>query len=98
VAVFRLGQVALGTLGLWQILGPVWAVAALALLILMRFTIPVRIGVFLAAVYLWHLPWIAGLLLAAPRLPLMLPGLIATALARVRHPRPVWPRIDGARA
>ena len=90
VALFRLGQVVLGTIGLWQLLGPFWAVAGLAALILLHLTIPLRIGIVLAAVYLWGLPWIVALLLAAPRLPLMLPGLIAMALARVRHPRPVW--------
>lgn len=96
LAVFRLGRVVLGTIGLWQLLGPVWAVAGLAALILLRFTLPVRIGVVLAAVYLWSLPWIAALLLAAPRILLMLPGLISTALARLRHPRPVWRGIDSA--
>lgn len=96
LAVFRLGRVVLGTIGLWQLLGPVWAVAGLAALILLRFTLPVRIGVVLAAVYLWSLPWMAALLLAAPRILLMLPGLISTALARLRHPRPVWRGIDSA--
>jgi len=62
LAVFRLGRVVLGTIGLWQLLGPVWAVAGLAALILLRFTLPVRIGVVLAAVYLWSLPWMAALL------------------------------------
>jgi hypothetical protein len=98
LAVFRLGQVVVGVFGLWQLLGPVWAVAGLAALVLLRFTIPIRIGVFLAAVYLWALPWIVALLLAAPRLPLMLPGLVSTALSRLRHPRPVWRSIDGSSA
>ena len=98
VAVFRLGQVVLGTIGLWQLLGPAWAVVGLATLVLWRFTIPLRIGVVLAAVYLWTLPWIAALLLAAPRIPLMVPGLISMALARLRHPRPVWRGIDSAGA
>jgi hypothetical protein len=98
LAVFRLGRAAFGIFGLWQVLGPFWAVAGLAALVVLRFTIPVRIGVVLAAVYLWAVPWTAALLLAAPRIPLMLPGLISTALARLRHPRPVWRRIDGASA
>jgi hypothetical protein len=68
----------------------------LAALILLRLTILVRIGVLLAAAYLWALPWVVALLLAAPRIPLMLPGLISTALGRLRHPRPVWRGIDGA--
>jgi len=96
LAVFRAGRVVLGVFGLWQLLGPVCAVAGLAALVLLRFTIPIRIGVVLAAAYLWELPWIVALLLAAPRIPLMLPGLISTALARVRHRRPIWRSFDGA--
>ncbi len=96
LAVFRLGRVVLGTIGLWQLMGPTWAVAGLASLILLRLTILVRIGVVLAAADIWALPWIVALLLAAPRIPLMLPGLVSTALARLRHPRPVWRGIDGA--
>jgi hypothetical protein len=98
LAVFRIGRAILGVFGLWQLLGPVWAIAGVAALVLLRFTIPVRIGVVLAAVYLWGLPWIVALLLAAPRIPLMVPGLISMALARVRHPRPVWRGFDSARA
>jgi hypothetical protein len=98
LAVFRLGRAVLGIFGLWQVLGPAWAAAGLAALVVLRFTIPVRVGVVLAAVYLWAVPWLAALLLAAPRIPLMLPGLLSTALARLRHPRPVWRRIDGASA
>jgi len=97
VAVFRLGQVVLGTVGLWQLVGPVWAAAGLAALLL-RLTIPLRIGVVLAGVYLWSLPWVAALLLAAPRIPLMLPGLISLGIARLRHPPPVWGGIDRAGA
>ena len=98
LALFRLGRAAIGIMGLWKLLGPAWAVAGLAALVLLRVTIPVRIGVVLAAVYLWAMPWTAALLLAVPRVPLMLPGLISTALARLRHPRPVWRSVDGASA
>lgn len=98
LALFRLGRAAFGIMGLWKVLGPAWAVAGLAALVLLRFTLPVRIGVVLAAVYAWYLPWTAALLLAAPQVPLMLPGLIATALARLRHRRPDWRSFDGASA
>jgi hypothetical protein len=96
LAIFRVGRLILGTVGLWQVLGPPWAIAGLAALVLLRLTIPIRVGVVLAVIYLWGLPWIVALLLAAPRLPLMLPGLISMALARVRHPPPVWRAIDSA--
>jgi hypothetical protein len=90
LAAFRLGCFVLGTVGLWHILGPAWALLGVASVLLLRFTLPIRIGVFLAAFYLWSLPWYVALILAAPRLLLMLPGLISTGLARMRHPRPVW--------
>lgn len=96
LAAFRLGCFVLGTVGLWKILGPAWGLLGAAALLLLRFTVPVRIGVFLAAFYLWSLPWYAALILAAPRLILMLPALISTGLARLRHPRPVWRAIGSA--
>ena len=33
---------------------------------------------------------VAALLFAAPRVVLMIPGLLATVLAKWRHPRPLW--------
>jgi hypothetical protein len=96
LAAWRLGCFVLGIVGLWRILGPAWALLGAASLLLLSFTLPVRLGVFLAALRLWSLPWYAALLLAAPRLLLLLPGLIATAVARLRHPPPVWRDIGTA--
>lgn len=89
LAVFRLGRVVLGATALWMIAGPPWSLLALAALLL-RWTLPLRLGVFLGAVLLWHWPWFTGLLLAAPRPFLMLPGYVSTRLAMHRHPRPLW--------
>jgi hypothetical protein len=91
LALFRLGRFALGVWGLAVELGPLWALAAALLAVGWRAWLPLRIGVFLGAMALWHWPWFAALALAAPRLLLMLPGLIASALARLRHPRARWP-------
>jgi hypothetical protein len=90
LAVFRLGRFVLGTLGLWVVLGPPWAVLGVAALLLFRISAPIRIGALLGATSLLGWPWVVALVLAAPRLWLVLPGLISTLLARRRHPRPLW--------
>jgi hypothetical protein len=97
LAAFRIGRFALGAMGLWVDLGPVWAVAGVAALVLFGFSIPIRIGAFLGAVSLLGWPWLVALIVAAPRLWLMLPGLISTQLARWRHPRPLWRGVGTAK-
>jgi hypothetical protein len=91
LVLFRLGRFALGVFGLWIEVGAFWALAAAAFSLATQLWLPLRIGVFIAAVALWHWPWIAALALAAPRALLILPGLIAYGLARLRHPRARWP-------
>jgi hypothetical protein len=85
----------LAVLAMAVAIGTVWAiVATLALLLAgLRFTgllWPLRMAVFFGAMVLWHWPLPAALVIAAPRLFLMLPGLVATFLASKRHPRPRW--------
>jgi hypothetical protein len=89
-------RVLLLTLLIAKSLGWIAAVLGLALLLLFRGSVLVRIGAFLGALWLWHWPLIAALLLAAPRLFTMLPGAIATLLARIRHPRPLWSPLPAA--
>jgi hypothetical protein len=84
LAAFRVARLVIGTIGLQHELGIAWAV------ILFRFTPLIRVGAFLAAVSLWRWPWFAALIFAAPRIALVLPGLVASGLAQWRHPRPVW--------
>ena len=80
----------LAVLALAVAVGTGWAlVAALALLLAGLFW-PLRLAVFFGALELWHWPLPAALVIAAPRLVLMLPGLVSTYLASKRHPRPRW--------
>jgi hypothetical protein len=74
-----------------EILLAILAVAVLAVLPWRPCTVPLRIVAFLGALGPWHWPWFAAALLVAPRLPLLLPGLLSTLLASWRHPRPSWP-------
>jgi hypothetical protein len=96
-AAWCLGRAALGAAGLWLAAGAVWAVLAMAALVLFRFALPLRIGVVLGTITLLGWPWYVGVLLAAPRPFLMLPGYVSMLLARLRHPRPLWPSIPSRR-
>jgi len=96
LAAFRAMRFVIGVIGLQQQLGVTCAVIGAACLLLLRFTPPIRIGAFLAAMSLWRWPWYAALILAAPRVLLVLPGLVSTFLAERRHPRPIWPSVRAA--
>ncbi len=87
---FRLARAAVALVGLAAWLGDAWAVLIVALAAAARLHWVLRLAAFLTLLLLWRWPWWAALLLAVPRLLLVLPGLINTAVARVRHPRPRW--------
>jgi hypothetical protein len=88
---YRLARAIVAFLGLASWLGSAWALAILVLAVAFRLHWVLRAAAFLALLLLWHWPWWVALPLAMPRAVLMLPGLISTAVARRRHPRPVWP-------
>jgi hypothetical protein len=94
---WRVARVWIGVLGLAQLLGLPWAVIAIAALVLTDATIPVRLCAAVGAVMVWHWPVAAAVIFAAPRLVLVLPGVISTWLADRRHPRPVWRGFDAPR-
>ena len=86
----RVTRVVIGTIGLQHELGIACAIIGLAAVLLFGFTWFIRVGAFMALVSLWRWPWFAALLFAAPRVVLMIPGLLSTAVAKWRHPRPLW--------
>jgi hypothetical protein len=96
LAAFMLLRAWLGVLALAQLVGLGWAVVLAVALLLSGFMLPLRIAVFFGALALWHWPLLVALIVAAPRLFLMLPGLISTFLASRRHPRPRWSRFKPA--
>jgi hypothetical protein len=88
---YRLARCVLAGLALASLLSPLLAALLVLLCAVLELQWVLRI---LAAFALWHLahwPVWAAVLAAAPRLLLMLPGLITMWLARLRHPRPRWP-------
>ena len=86
----------LATLGLAPMIGLDGAIALALGLLLTGILWPLQIAVFCGALLVWHWPPLLALVLAAPRLILMLPGLISTFLAGRRHPRPRWRSIEPA--
>jgi hypothetical protein len=90
LAAFVVLSVWIGVLGLAEFVGVDWAIALALALLLCGLLLPLRIAVVYGAVTLWHWPLVLAVILAAPRLILMLPGLISTYLAGRRHPRPRW--------
>jgi hypothetical protein len=86
----RVTRVVIGTIGLQHELGIACAIIGAAAVLLFGFTWFIRIGAFMALVSLWRWPWFAALLFAAPRVVLMIPGLVSTVVAKWRHPRPLW--------
>jgi hypothetical protein len=92
LAAFVLMRGWIGVLGLGALVGPGWAIVLVAVLLLSGLMLPLRIAVLFGALAVWHWPLLLALIVAAPRLVLMLPGLISTFLASRRHPRPRWSR------
>ena len=80
----------LAVLGLALLLGPGWAVIVVLVLLLTGVLWPLQLAVFFGASMVWHWPLLLAFAMAAPRLILMLPGLISTLLAARRHPRQRW--------
>ncbi|HWW19474.1 MAG TPA: hypothetical protein VNZ06_01600 [Steroidobacteraceae bacterium] len=76
--------------GLGLIAGIAWALLIAAALAWLRWTWLLRLAVCVGAVAVWHWPLVLALLLAVPRAPLLLPGLVSSTLASWRHPRERW--------
>ena len=76
--------------GLAYALGTGWALLVVAMLLWLRFFVPLQLAALFGAIVVWHLTVLLALLLAAPRIFLMLPGMVSTFLAARRHPRARW--------
>jgi hypothetical protein len=87
---YRLARCALALLGLASVVGDVWAALLIVLAAAAGFNWLLRVAAWFALMRLWHWPWPLAAIAVVPRLVLLLPGLIATVVARLRHPRPLW--------
>jgi hypothetical protein len=76
--------------GLSLIAGLLWGVLIGAVLAWLRFSWLLQLAVGFGAWSAWRWPMAAAVLLAAPRIVLVLPGLVSSYLANLRHPRARW--------
>lgn len=93
---YRLARCALVWIGIGHGLGPLWATALVLLALLMRWRLLLQAAAALTLIAWWHWPVPLALLVVAPRLVTVLPGLIRTWGASVRHPRPRWSAVGAA--
>ncbi len=95
---YPLVRCAVAAVGLMHWPGGGWGVAALLVAVCLRWTLPWQVAALLTLVRLWHWPILAALVCVAPRLVMILPGLVSSWLATLRHPRPRWDTWVGAGA
>lgn len=80
-------QIFAGYVGLAETIGHGWAFGALAVFFVLGFSLPMTVGTFLCATEVWGWHWAGGLLLAAPGLLFLVPGVLAGAMAMVKGRR-----------
>jgi hypothetical protein len=76
-ALFGLFQIYAAFIGLTHSIGSGWAIAAIVVAFFFRSSIPVVIGAFLCALYVWEWHWALAALFAAPGLALVIPAFTA---------------------
>ena len=82
---YGLVQISAGYIGIDFYFGGFWAGLALFVAFVFRFTLPITIGSFFAAieVFGWH--WIIALLFAAPGLAFVIPGVIGSIVSVIKR-------------
>lgn len=83
-----LANIVVGFMGIENEWGFGWAVGAIFLALLFRFTLPLTIGAFYGAlnIFGWH--WFFALLFAAPGLALLIPGSMIALFSFVGGAKP----------
>jgi len=78
-------QIGAGYIGLDDSFGTGWAVAAVVLAFMFKFTLPLVVGTYLCATEIlgWH--WALGALVAMPGLLFMIPSLLVSALTSFKE-------------
>ncbi len=76
--------------GLGRLAGVVVGILIAVILAALRLTWLLQLAVCVGAIAVWHWPVAWALVLALPRAVLVLPGLVSSYLANLRHPRARW--------
>ncbi len=86
VAIYAIVVGCIGFNGITHYCGTGWAIAAVIAAVPFGFTLPITIGAFFGAMYVWDWPWYGALLFAFPCLAfmvLMIPGVFASFITAV---------------
>lgn len=73
---FAISLMVAGYQGIEHHIGAIWAVAAIIIAFVFKFTIPLTIGAFFGAMHVWGWPWYLALLFVSPGLLVILPSSI----------------------
>lgn len=82
---FGIVQLVAGWIGIADAFGSGWAIAAVIVAVLFRFTLPMVVGAFLCAKNVWEWHWMFAALFAAPGLLFMVPALFGSMIEAVRR-------------
>ena len=82
---FGLTQIAAALVGTYTLLGTVWVWVAMSLLAAAGLALPIAFGACFGAIFVWHWHWSLAAVFAAPRLVLVLPGVVAALLAKLKY-------------
>ena len=85
--IFGFVQLAVGFIGIEHYFSSFWAWAALLIAIFFRFTLPITIGAFYAAMNIWGWHWALAAIFVALGLLFIIPGTIAHMISSVRWRR-----------
>ena len=76
-----LAQMVIGYIGIDYHFGAGWAIGAVVLALMFRFSLPLTVGTFFGAMDVFGFSFIVALLITLPGLLLMVPGAIAAGIA-----------------
>ena len=85
--IYGIAQIWAGYIGIDHHLGSGWAIAAVVVAFLFRFSLPITIGSFFGAMNVWGWPWYGALIFAVPGLAfmaLMIPGALASIFQKFK--------------
>lgn len=82
---FTILQLCAGYVGIAYHLGALWAVVAVVLAVVFRFTLPITIGAFFGALNVWHWPFIFAVLFILPGLMMVVPGVLMLVISKLKN-------------
>lgn len=84
---YAISQIVIGYQGIEHYYGMWWALLALGVAFVFRFTLPITIGAYFGATTVLGWPWYYALLFVAPGLALIVPGVLLMLLSMISFRR-----------